>query len=88
MQHTPNFLKDSFALLTPFIVPESQYGKPLGFQPNVASGVVVFRFHMLATVEFDDKAGLETDEINDVMTNGLLSPKFECAKSFGAEVLP
>ena len=88
MQHPPNFLKHGFALLAPFIVPESQYGEPLGFQPSIAAAVVVCCFHMLATVEFDDEASLETYEINDVMTNGLLSPKFECAKSFGAEVLP
>ena len=57
-----------------FIVPEPQHTPPFPLEFAVAQ-VVVAGARMLAAIDFDDQAGLNACEIDDVGWNGKLTSK-------------
>ncbi len=64
---------NSLAILENLIVPESHDLETLRFQPAASSRITFFANGVLATINFEHQLCLETDEINDVGTNGGLT---------------
>ena len=66
---------NSLAILEDLIVPKSHDLETLRFQPAASSCITFFANGVLAAINFEHQLGFETDEINDVGTNGSLAPK-------------
>jgi hypothetical protein len=90
VQRAPNGIGHPFPLQKHVRVPESQHFESLLAQPGVAAPVVllVARLVVLAAIEFEDDAAVETDEIDDVVPQRNLSPKLEAGKATAAEFAP
>lgn len=59
------------------MIPESQCNKTLVTQPSVSLFIMKRLFSVLTAIEFDNQPFLQTYEINNVITQRLLSSKFK-----------
>jgi hypothetical protein len=88
VQRKPDPLKHGVGPAQDFIVPEPQRGQSLARQPGITAAIAIRLFVVLAAVQFDDKAPLETDEVHDVRPDRLLSFEFETEEAVAAQVMP
>ncbi len=70
------------------MVPEAKHREPLIMQPQIPDCILVFLICMLAAIDFNDYIPFETDKINNVPTNRLLSPEFHPVKSLASNMFP
>jgi hypothetical protein len=68
-------------------IPEPQDREAARDQPSV-SGLVVIALGMLAAINFNDQFVLETDEIDNVAAQQLLTAEFELAEAAVAQETP
>ncbi len=64
------------SLLENLIVPKSQHPVTLCHQPCVSLFIVCCYFQMLTSIAFDNQAFLKTNEIDNIISYGLLSSEF------------
>ena len=69
-------------------VPEPQHAKALLAQPGVPRGVVRALVEMMRTVDFDDQAGAEADEVEDVAAHRYLPAELVAGEVAQAERAP
>jgi len=81
-------LEDGLGPQQHVVVPESQNPETLGSQKCIAIGVVRHLKDMLASVQFDDNGGLQTDKVANVTTDRSLSAKFVAAELTASQTAP
>jgi hypothetical protein len=90
MQRLVDKGQHAFQIAIDFIVPETQYPEAFGHKMVVAlrvtsgMGIEV----MLAAIDLDDKALLETDEIDDIVIARSLAAEMESLFSPGTQMNP
>jgi hypothetical protein len=79
MQCRPNVLGHRFPLEKDVAIPKPQHFESLAAQPGVAARIILLvrRFIVLTTVELDDDAPIETDEVHNIISKRKLPPKLE-----------
>ena len=90
MRRFPDRFRDGLPFVEDFIVPIPQDLEPLRSQPLIAHSVVLalcFRV-MLATVQLDDQAFFEADEIDNVFSQRKLTAEFQALKGAAAKPSP
>ena len=70
------------------VVPKPQYRKSLSAQPAVASGVIIQRIGMLTAIRLDDAAGFETNKIDDIRPQWLLTAELVALKPVRPQMAP
>ena len=86
----PDCFRDGFPFVVDFIVPIPQDVEPLRSQPLIAHAVVLALCFlvMLATVQLDNQAFFEADEIDNVFSQRKLTAEFQALKGAGAKPSP
>jgi hypothetical protein len=90
MRRFPDRFRDCFPFVEDFLVPIPQDLEPLRSQPLIAHSVVLplsFRI-MLATVQLNDQAFFEADEIDNGFSQRKLTAEFQALKGAAAEPSP
>jgi hypothetical protein len=90
LRRFPDCFRDGLPFVEDFIVPIPQDLKPLRSQPLIAHSVVLslcFRI-MLATVQLDDQAFFEADEIDNVFSQRKLTAEFQAFEGAAAKPSP
>ena len=79
-----NVFDDAVQFMRDLIVPISKDAISALFEVCVSFFIVSLRFGVLSPVDFDDELFFQADEIDVVLTDGLLSPKLKshCEISF------
>ncbi len=57
-------------------------------QPGIPDCILIFRICMLTTIDFNDYFPFETDEINNIPANRLLSSEFHPVKLLASKMFP
>jgi hypothetical protein len=70
------------------VVPEPQHLKALLHKPLIPPAIISLLFLMLAAINFNDQAALQTNKINDVGTNGHLATESNTGDLPLAQMLP
>jgi hypothetical protein len=72
------------------LVPESNYPITLLVEMGCPPGVflLMMRFGMLASIEFDNQAPLDATKVSEIRTDLVLPAEFEAIKTSGSEVPP
>jgi hypothetical protein len=90
LRRFPDRFRDGLPFVEDFIVPIPQDLEPLRSQPLIAHSVVLalcLRV-MLATVQLDDQAFFEADEIDNVFSQRKLTAEFQALKGAAAKPSP
>ena len=80
IQLSQYFLQHRISLLQHFIIPKPYYPKSIRLQKSGSLGIACNLLRMLPAIQFHDQLLLDTNEINDIRGNGMLSPKLEPAE--------
>ena len=72
-----NVFDDAVKFMRDLIIPISKDAISALFETCVSFFVVSLRFGVLSPVDFDDELFFQADEIDDVLPDGLLSPKLK-----------
>ncbi|HEX9078680.1 MAG TPA: hypothetical protein VF795_03760 [Desulfuromonadaceae bacterium] len=72
-----NNLQNSLNILDDVVIPESQYGKPVGLQTGVSLHVVAVPRGVLATIKLNDEFLFKGHKVGNVPFNRLLSAEFD-----------
>jgi hypothetical protein len=92
--HPPNDGQDveanSVEILQNVIIPETQHGPSIGFQPCssyrvVANGLILV---MLAAIQLNNQPFIRAGEVNDITGNGNLPAEAEPLKPMGTNSIP
>ena len=83
----PDGFQNRLQIVGNIVVPYPQDAKSLSGQPGITHAVAGIGI-VLPAIRFDDQPLAETNEINDVSANDLLTAEFEARKTFGAQLLP
>jgi hypothetical protein len=75
-QRFPDYFFHSLDIAQDFTVPEAQNAKVLVFQPFIPLGIRGTLLRVLSSIELNDQSLFKADEVNYVLTQGLLSPEF------------
>ncbi len=72
---------NSLDVFQDIVIPKSHYLESLTFQPSRSLFVFKTRrgFIVLAAINFDDQFGIKTNEINDILPDGLPATEFYAA---------
>lgn len=70
------------------MVPQADHAPALRFEERRAQRVARPRFEVLASVEFDDQAGLDAGEVDGVRADGMLATELQPAQASVAQVEP
>src|SRR3546814_1575061 len=76
LQRGQDHLEHSFRILEDLVVPEPQQGKARALQHPCPFAIVSRRFRMLSSIELDHDSSLKTCEIENVVAERMLPPKF------------
>jgi hypothetical protein len=71
--------QNSLYILENLVIPKPKDSKPLFLKPSIANLIFSYRLSVLSTLDFKDHFVLETDKIDDVMTDRGLPAKLESA---------
>jgi hypothetical protein len=82
-----NRFKNARQIMQNVIVPESQDAIVVVSEPFVANDVTP-TIGLLPALNFDNKAGVATDEVNGIWPNRLLPDKLVSIQSPGAKIVP
>ena len=88
MQRFIDRVDDGIDLRQHSAIPESQHPIALVAQEAIPIGVIGRIDDMLTAVQLDDQRSLQTHEIADIATDGLLPAKLEAAQLPPSQVLP
>ena len=80
MQLSKNFLQYSIGLFQRCIIPKSDDSKAFRLKKSCSLGIARSLIRMLPAIQFHYQFLFNTDEINDVWPNRVLSPKLESAE--------
>ena len=88
MYRHPDLLQHRISPQKNIVVPKAQYPITSCTQQFVASMVHSSSLLMLPAIDFDDQAGLEAHEVNDVWADRSLPAKFRTHPPARAQVVP
>jgi hypothetical protein len=83
-----NRLPHPFQVLQYFVIPESYHRESLRFEPLRSRVIRLLLFRMLPAIQFDDQFPVETDKVDNVISDGLLASEFEALRLSSAQMLP
>jgi len=81
MQLPQYFLQHSIGLLQCFIIPETDYPKPLRLKKSSSFCIACSLLCMLSAIQLHYQPLFDTDEINNIRRNRMLPPKLESAEA-------
>jgi hypothetical protein len=88
MESLENRLSDGFGFREDLSIPEPQHAVAVCPKIGVAICIVSRVGQMLATVQFHDEAGFETDKVTNVFSHGSLATKFEAVEPTSTKMTP
>jgi hypothetical protein len=81
-------LKNAFDVFEDVVVPEPDDTVSNALQVRVAPLVIVLMLCVLAAIELDHETALKAYEIDDIRSDGPLSPELETFESTRAQIAP
>jgi hypothetical protein len=78
--HLKYLLQHGLFVLPELIIPESYNLPAFLIQPNRSLNIIFIPFFMLTTIQFNGKPRFAASEIQNVMTNRVLTPKLVTRK--------
>jgi len=70
------------------IIPESDDSKSMGFEPRSPCSIFIGLLLMLTAIHFHHQSMPQAAEIDDVITDSMLTAELRAIESLGAEILP
>ncbi len=83
-----NFSQNIVRPVLHFVVPESQRTKSALGEHGAAHRIELDSVSMPTTIDFDDEAGRNTDEVDNVAVDGNLSAKLKSAQAARTQACP
>jgi hypothetical protein len=87
-QRIQDHFDDAFDVVEYLVVPESEYSKSSALKMMCPCLVVLEIVGMLATICFYNEFSFQTNEIQDVVTVGVLSSEFASFQLAASQILP
>ena len=87
-QRLPNRLENTVHVIKYLIVPESQHAKPGLLQKDRTFSICFNVFSVLTAVQLDNESPFQTNEVEDVIPERVLTPEFAVAKLPSTKTTP